>query len=1002
MLIELIPIGTVLALITTEVLETALAAQDVLIEKETFRILSTYLCDIHPLLQELKKRELGESPTVRKALESLQEDLKKARALIDNCVSKSNLYLLVNCRSVVREAQEITRNLGKSLELLALASSEIASDISTNVSRLKDQMINAKFQTSESKVHVITKLEQGLREHRTDQGFANDLLLEIAKALGISVDTSAMSKELASFRREKEEAALSKEREEEVFMEQVISLLSRAESSHLRNSSRAIYFSRLSSLKDSVRPTEQIQPLRSFICPLNEEIMVDPVSLVTGSCFERSAITAWFAAGNTTDPLTHEELIDRTLSPNSPLRRSIEEWQELNYCKGILRAKEMLKSDEEHQQSTALSDLVELCEKRKAIKDWIAEEHIVVDVVKVLKSSNRDLKRRSLSALYTLGKDNKENKELLIEAGGLEQIVRCLSRDESIAKAAAALLLELLEGSESVSLKIGRQQSAIFLLVTLMNGEDPETAELARLTLDKLSGENENVVAMASASWFPPLVRCLTEGEGDATKLLMAKTLGNLKLTDEMKMTLGDLEVVPPLVRMMEVGNWELKLAGLKAVQSLSSHRKIKGCFAGAGGVPVVLNYLFSVMSPLAVRESSAIIVENLAENDGKEFFVDGSGAAIDEVQVVENLVAVCESSSNTPLIKIHVLRTLLGLLSPPGSRNLRDNLRSLRGISLLLPLIEGSEPEVRHCAIQMLFYLSENGGSEIAEYMKRQTKYKAFLKFLNTNLAEEVQVAAAGILVNLPQDDYVLTEALVEAEAISMLVDLLKIGTPKAKEAAVDALVRFTDPSNREMQQAVANLDVHPLLIRTILSGTLKSKARAATVLRNFSSSTPALIEEPKVRCTCFLSSRTPRCKVHNGLCDFKKTFCIVEADAVAGLIGILNEDRGSAAEAAVEALETLVSGDDTLHSGTQLLHRSGGITSLLTILSVGTPELKEKALRLVERIFKADEMAEMYGSRSRIPLVDLATSGSNSIKKRAARVLGELQFIHEISTYY
>ncbi|KAL2629645.1 hypothetical protein R1flu_014331 [Riccia fluitans] len=118
-----------------------------------------------------------------------------------------------------------------------------------------------------------------------------------------------------------------------------------------------------------------------------------------------------------------------TLSPNSPFRVLIEEWQELNYSNRILRVKEMLKSDEDYQQCTALNELIELCKKRKAIKDWIAKEQILVDVVKVLECSNRDVKHQSLSIVYTIAKENKKNKDdrkikmMLIEAGGRSLLV---------------------------------------------------------------------------------------------------------------------------------------------------------------------------------------------------------------------------------------------------------------------------------------------------------------------------------------------------------------------------------------------------------------------------------------------------------------------------------------------------------------------------------------------------------------------------------------------------
>ncbi|BBN00147.1 vacuolar protein 8 [Marchantia polymorpha subsp. ruderalis] len=1001
MVLELIPLGTLLTLLTSQVLETAVAAQDVLFEKESFRILSNFLQDIQPLLVELRRQDMKDSPAVRTALESLQDDLKKARTLIDTCTSKPKMYLLVNCRSIVRETQEITRNVGKSLELLALASAEVAGDISVNVSRLKQQMVSVKFQTSESKLLVINKLEQGLREHRTDQGFANDLLVDIARAVGIPVNASEISRELASFKREKEEAALRKEREEEAFMEQVITLLSRADSSYLPDSSNQTYWGRVRSIRNTVNTTKLILPLKSFMCPLTKELMVDPVSLVTGSCFERASITAWFAEGNTTDPVTQEELSDMTLRPNIPVRQSIEEWQERNYCIGILRAKSMLQSESEGEQKAALDELIELCQKNRTNKDWIVQEGLLVDIVKALKSSNRDIKRGSLAALLALVQKNKPNQELLVDAGALEQIVRCLGREAGVAKAAAALLLELLEGNGSMSLKIGRERSAILLLVTLLNGKDTEAAQLARLTLDKLSDEKDNVVAMANANWCSPLVRCLSEGKDDATKVVMANTLAALTLTDEAKTTMAEMQVVPPLVRMMELGKLETKVAAMRALQSLCSHRLIKGHIAKAGGVRVVLNHLLSGMSTLYVRENAAVILDTIAEIDGTEFFVDRSGTPLHDSETLENLLAVYENSLNNPLIRKHVLRTLLGLLSSSDSTQVRDTLRRLRGISLLLPMIEGHDRELRDCVVQILHHLSASGGSEIAEYMQKQQNYRALLKLLDNSMAEEVQIAAAGIIANLPQQDPV-TEALVEAEAISILVEVLKTGTPKAKEAAVDALVRFTDPSNTKMQHSVANLDVHSLLVRTMYSGTVKSKARAATALGNFSKSTPSLCLEPETMCSCFGTSRAPKCKVHSGRCSVKTTFCIVEADAVSGLIVVMSEDRGAAAEAAVEALETLVAEDDTLQPAAQLLHNSDGISPLINILTVGTPELKEKAIRFLERIFVAKGMKEVYGNRSRIPLVDLATFGSHSIKKSAAKVLAQLEFIHEVSTYY
>ena len=173
---DLVPIGALLAFVTTQVLETAVAAQDVLFERESFKVLSKYLMDIRPVLADLKMRELKDAEATRKGLESLSRQMKAANSLVKSCKSKPQFWLLVNCRSIVKDAQQVTRNIGRSLALLSLASTEVSADIRDNVNRLQWEMQNVEFEASQSQLRIIDKLELGLREHRADQVFANDLL----------------------------------------------------------------------------------------------------------------------------------------------------------------------------------------------------------------------------------------------------------------------------------------------------------------------------------------------------------------------------------------------------------------------------------------------------------------------------------------------------------------------------------------------------------------------------------------------------------------------------------------------------------------------------------------------------------------------------------------------------------------------------------------------------------------------------------------------------------
>jgi len=58
------------------------------------------------------------------------------------------------------------------------------------------------------------------------------------------------------------------------------------------------------------------QTAMSLICPITQELMLDPVTISTGRTFERSAIETYFRFSGTRDPTTNEALSNRHIIPN--------------------------------------------------------------------------------------------------------------------------------------------------------------------------------------------------------------------------------------------------------------------------------------------------------------------------------------------------------------------------------------------------------------------------------------------------------------------------------------------------------------------------------------------------------------------------------------------------------------------------------------------------------------------------------------------------------------
>ena len=162
--LELIPIGTILVVLTSQVVRTANAAKDVLIDKESFNILSKHLLDIAPVLKELQLQELNESQAARVALESLESDVKQASNLVEKYRNNDHFYLLMKCRYIVKEVEQVIRDIRRSLAALSLANTEVLSRISDQVNRLQSEMQRAEFEASQSQLDIVDKLNHGIKE----------------------------------------------------------------------------------------------------------------------------------------------------------------------------------------------------------------------------------------------------------------------------------------------------------------------------------------------------------------------------------------------------------------------------------------------------------------------------------------------------------------------------------------------------------------------------------------------------------------------------------------------------------------------------------------------------------------------------------------------------------------------------------------------------------------------------------------------------------------------
>ena len=401
----IVPASEVLSKIIEEIFETVRAAREVIIEKESFAELSSYLERIVPVLRELIKKNIQGSESLNNVTQILSREIKAAKEQILDCSKRNKFYLLVNCRKIVKGLQDTTREITRALSIIPLASLDLSSSIIEDVNTLCDDMLKVEFKAAVAEERALERIESGIQERKGDRSYANDLLVLIAQAVGTPTNRSALKKEFDEFKKEIEDARVRKDQAEAIQMDQIIALLGRADAVSSIEEKEKKYYIKRNSLGN-----QPLEPLQSFYCPITRDVMIDPVETSSGQTFERSAIQKWLDDKNTTCPLTKIPLHGEILRPNITLRKSIEEWKDRNTMITIGSMKAKLSSSDEQEVLSCLGQLQDLCEERDLHREWVALENYIPVLVSFLSGSNSQMRSRALVILRLLAMDNDDNK----------------------------------------------------------------------------------------------------------------------------------------------------------------------------------------------------------------------------------------------------------------------------------------------------------------------------------------------------------------------------------------------------------------------------------------------------------------------------------------------------------------------------------------------------------------------------------------------------------------
>ncbi|KAF8112387.1 hypothetical protein N665_0064s0022 [Sinapis alba] len=768
----------------------------------------------------------------------------------------------------------------------------------------------------------------------------------------------------------------------------------------------------------------------AFICSLTKEVMHDPVTLENGRTFEREAIEKWFKECSDSGkppscPLTSQELSSSDVSPSIALRNTIEEWRSRNDAAKLDVARQALfLGNDESDVLQALMNVRQICRSIRSNRQGVRNSQLIRMIIDVLKSNSHKVRYKALQTLQVVVEGDEESKVILAEGDTVRTLVKFLSQEPSKGREAAVSLLFELSKSEALSEKIGSVNGALILLVglTSSNSVNVSIVEKADRTLENMERSEEVVRQMASYGRLQPLLGKILEGSPE-TKLSMATFLGELSLNNDTKVAVAQT-VGSSLVDLMRSGDMPQREAALRALNNISSFEGSAKVLISKGILPPLVKDLFYVGPnnlPIRLKEVSATILANIV-NIGYDF----DKATLVSDNRVENLLYLI--SNTGPAIQCKLLEVLVGLTTCQKTViHVVSAIKTSGAIISLVQFVEVKEnDDLRLASIKLLHNLSPFMSEELADALRGTAgQLDSLVAIISEKIPiSEEQAAAAGLLAELPERDLALTREMLSVGAFEKIISKV-IGIRQGEikgmrferiflEGLVRILSRITFAFNNETRAVtfcreynVASLFIH--LLQSNGQDTIQMVS--AMALENLSLESVNLSHMPDLpppSCGSIFSCMTKPpvvtglCKIHQGVCSLRETFCLVEGEAVEKLVALLDHENDKVVEASLAALSSLLEDGLDVEKGVKILDDADGIRHVLNVLTENrTEKLTRRAVWLVERIFRIEAIAREVAEQPNVSasLVDAFQNGDFRTRQIAENALKHIDKIPNFS---
>ncbi|RHN78491.1 hypothetical protein MtrunA17_Chr1g0166171 [Medicago truncatula] len=144
----------------------------------------------------------------------------------------------------------------------------------------------------------------------------------------------------------------------------------------------------------------------------------------------------------------------------------------------------------------------------------------------------------------------------------------------------------------------------------------------------------------------------------------------------------------------------------------------------------LVLDLMFSRRSQAFITIKCFEILDNLSSNDGIDFCIDEEGEQLELGNIIANLIAPQKLPNSAHYFRKPALCAHLSICKFETGL-VKKAVLAANVVSLILPLLEDSDSEIKETAIILLFLFSQYEPERFVEYLLWLRRLKALVGFL-------------------------------------------------------------------------------------------------------------------------------------------------------------------------------------------------------------------------------------------------------------------------------